>query len=175
MPVIIRPSSETDIPAITAIYRPAVLTGTASFEYEPPDETEMTRRRASILAEGFPYLVAEENGRVMGYAYAGKYRPRAAYRYTVEDSIYVAPEAQGKGVGRLLLGQLIAECEKRGLRQMIAVIGDIGSKGSIALHLAMGFTHAGHIRAIGWKSGRWLDQILMQRPLGRGDGEPPGT
>lgn len=169
----IRASRPEDIPAITAIYAPAVLTGTASFEYEPPGEAEMAKRREAILADGFPYLVAEKNGRILGYAYAGEYRPRPAYRFTVEDSIYVSPEAQGLGVGRALLSALIHECEALGLRQMIAVIGDTASAGSIALHASQGFTHAGRIEKIGWKAGRWLDQVLMQRALGPGGETPP--
>lgn len=171
--LVVRASREADIPAITAIYAPAVLTGTASFEYDPPDEAEMARRRAAILADGFPYLVAEKDGAILGYAYAGKYRPRHAYRFTVEDSIYIAPEAQGLGVGRALLARLIAECGTLGLRQMIAVIGDTASAGSIALHASLGFVHAGRMEKIGWKFGRWVDQVLMQRPLGPGHSEPP--
>jgi phosphinothricin acetyltransferase len=170
---LIRPAAEADISAIAAIYRPAVLFGSASFEVEPPDEAEMLARMRRIVEAGFPYLVAEGGGAVLGYAYAGPYRPRPAYRHTVEDSIYVAEEAQGAGVGRALLAALVARCEALGFRRMIAVIGDAASAGSIALHAAHGFRHAGRLTAVGWKHGRWLDQILMERALGAGDGAPP--
>jgi L-amino acid N-acyltransferase YncA len=170
----VRHSVVEDIPAITAIYRPAVLSGTASFELEPPDGPEMARRRDALVAAGFPYLVAVHAGEVLGYAYAGAYRPRPAYRHAVEDSIYVARECQGRGIGRALLGRLIAECEALGFRQMVAVIGDSLSEGSIRLHRSMGFHPAGVVRSVGFKHGRWLDQVLMQRPLGPGDAQPPG-
>jgi L-amino acid N-acyltransferase YncA len=169
----IRPAAESDIPAIAAIYRPAVLTGTASFEVEPPDDEEMLARYRRIVAGGYPYIVAEESGRVLGYAYAGPYRPRPAYRHAVEDSIYVAPDAHGRGVGGALLAALIADCEAHGFRQMIAVIGDAASAGSIALHASQGFRQAAHLSSVGFKHGRWLDQILMQRALGPGDAAPP--
>jgi L-amino acid N-acyltransferase YncA len=169
----IRTATAADIPAITAIYRPAVLHGTASFEIGPPDEVEMSARMAKVIEGGFPYLVAESGGRVMGYAYAGPYRTRPAYRHTVEDSIYVAPDAQGTGVGRALLTALVAECERLGFRRMIAVIGDSQSLGSIRLHASCGFAHAGLLPAVGWKHGRWLDQVLMQRTLGAADASPP--
>jgi len=145
-----------------------VLDGTASFELEPPDAEELARRRAAILADGFPYLVGELDVRIVGYAYAGKYRPRPAYRYVVEDSIYIAPDCQGKGVGKALLTRLITDCETLGMRQMIAVIGDSLSAGSINLHRALGFTHAGTVRNVGFKHGRWLDQVIYQRALGQG-------
>lgn len=174
MSALIRPSHAADLPAILAIYFPAVLSGTASFELEPPDTAEMARRRNAILADGFPYLVAELEGSIVGYAYAGKYRPRPAYRFTVEDSIYIAPQKQGCGVGKALLGALIRECEALGLRQMIAVIGDTQSAGSIALHESFGFAHAGRVEKVGYKFGRWLDQVIMQRPLGPGGETPPG-
>lgn len=168
MTILVRPSRDEDITAIRAIYTPAVLDGTASFELDPPDAEELARRRDAILADGFPYLVAELDGRIVGYAYAGKYRPRPAYRYAVEDSIYIAPDCQGKGVGKALLARLIAECEALGMRQMIAVIGDSLSTGSINLHRALGFTHAGTVRNVGFKHGRWLDQVIYQRALGSG-------
>jgi L-amino acid N-acyltransferase YncA len=168
MTIVVRPSRDEDISAIRAIYTPAVLDGTASFELEPPDAAELARRRAAILADGFPYLVAELGGHIVGYAYAGKYRPRPAYRYAVEDSIYIAPDCQGKGVGKALLSQLITDCEALGMRQMIAVIGDSLSTGSINLHRALGFTHAGTVRNVGFKHGRWLDQVIYQRALGIG-------
>jgi phosphinothricin acetyltransferase len=174
MHVLIRPSLPGDIAAITAIYRPAVLSGTASFELDPPDDAEMTRRRDTLVAAGFPYLVAEQAGQVTGYAYAGAYRPRPAYRHSVEDSVYVAPGRQGQGIGKALLARLIGECEALGFRQMVAVIGDSLSNGSIGLHRSLGFEPAGIVRAVGFKHGRWLDQVLMQRPLGPGGSEPPG-
>lgn len=173
MPITIRPSREDDIPAIAAIYAPAVLTGTASFELEPPDHAEMARRRDAILTDGFPYLVAEREGRVVGYAYAGRYRPRPAYRFAVEDSIYIAPECQGQGVGKALLTALVDQCTALGMRQMVAVIGDSASQGSIGLHAATGFTHSGTVRNVGFKFGRWLDQVIYQRELGEGAGTAP--
>jgi L-amino acid N-acyltransferase YncA len=171
--VSIRPARLSDIPAITAIYRPAVLTGTASFELEAPDEAEMGRRMQAILESGFPYLVAERDGQVLGYGYLGAYRPRAAYKWSVENSIYVAPEAQRTGSGRLLLQALIDEATKRGCRQIVAVIGDSQSHGSIGLHTALGFTHSGTVRSVGFKHGRWLDQVIMQLAIGTGDTTSP--
>ena len=169
----VRPSAEADLPAIAAIYAHAVVHGTASFELDPPDGAEMARRRAAILDGGYPYLVAERDGAVLGYAYAGAYRTRPAYRSTVEDSIYVAPEAQGQGIGRALLQALIGECEALDFRLMVAVIGDEESKGSIGLHRSLGFEPAGILKGIGYKHGRWLSTVLMQRPLGSGMREPP--
>lgn len=171
--MIVRDSTLQDIPAIAAIYRPAVLHGLASFELDPPDEAEMERRRAHILSEGFPHLVAEQDDAVLGYAYAGRYRARPAYRFTVENSIYVAPDRQGQGVGRALLAALIARCEALGLRQMIAVIGDSANLASIRTHEAAGFLRVGTLPDIGWKHGRWVDSVLMIRPLGPGATEPP--
>ncbi|PVE24513.1 GNAT family N-acetyltransferase [Microvirga sp. KLBC 81] len=173
MSLLIRPSAEADILSLTAIYAHAVLHGTASFELEPPGEEEMASRRAAVLVGGYPYLVAERDGEILGYAYAGAYRTRPAYRSTVEDSIYIAPSAQGQGVGRALLTELIRECEARDFRLMVAVIGDEESKGSISLHRSLGFELAGIIKGIGYKHGRWLSTVLMQRPLGRGTTEPP--
>jgi phosphinothricin acetyltransferase len=166
---VLRPSTETDIPAIQAIYAHAVLHGTGTFETEVPDVAEMTRRRAEVLSRGLPFLVAELDGSVAGYAYANYFRPRLAYRYCLEDSIYLAPTAQGKGLGRLLLAELIARCEAAGGRQMLAVIGDADNKGSVGLHTALGFSHTGVLKSSGWKFGRWLDVVLMQRQLGQGD------
>ena len=173
MSILVRPSSESDLEAVTAIYAHAVKHGTASFELDPPDRAEMARRRAAILDGGYPYLVAEQDGAILGYAYAGAYRTRPAYRSTVEDSIYVAPSVQGRGVGRLLLTALIEACEARDFRLMVAVIGDEDSKGSIGLHRSLGFEPVGILKGIGYKHGRWLSTVLMQRPLGRGTGEPP--
>jgi L-amino acid N-acyltransferase YncA len=165
----VRASTEADLPAIQAIYAHHVLHGLASFEEAPPDAAEMARRRADVLARGLPHLVAEADRRVLGYAYAGPYRTRAAYRFTVEDSVYVAPDALGRGLGRLLLARVIADSEAQGARQMIAVIGDSANLGSIRLHAAAGFREACTFRAVGFKFGRWVDSVLMQRPLGPGD------
>lgn len=172
--LLLRPSTEQDIPAIQAIYAQAVLHGTGTFETEVPDAAEMARRRTEVLGRGLPYLVAESGGEVLGYAYANYFRPRLAYRFFVEDSIYLAPAAQGRGVGRLLLAELIARCEAAGARQMVAVIGDEANAGSIGLHRALGFEHTGQLKSAGWKFGRWLDVVLMQRTLGQGD-STPGT
>jgi L-amino acid N-acyltransferase YncA len=171
--IIIRPATPADIAAITRIYADAVLHGTASFEIEPPDETEMWRRQAALLDNGYPYLAAEIDGLVAGYAYAGAYRARPAYKWSVEDSIYVAPDLHGKGVGGLLLARLVDESAQRGFRQMIAVIGDSAQIGSIALHERAGFSHVGTLRSVGFKHGKWLDTVLMQRALGNGDAAGP--
>jgi phosphinothricin acetyltransferase len=171
---LIRPATVEDLATITAIYRPAVVHGTASFEVDAPDEAEMRRRCETITKAGYPYLVAEVSTRVVGYGYANAYRARPAYRYSVEDSIYVAPDWHRRGVGRTLLAALIATCTERGFRQMIAVIGDSGQQASIRLHRDLGFTLSGTVRAVGFKHGRWLDTVLMQRPLGDGDRTPPG-
>ncbi len=175
-PPSIRPAATADIPAIAAIYTHAVLHGTASWELEPPGEAEMQRRYEAILAGSYPYLVAEREGAILGYAYAGAYRPRPAYRATVENSIYVAPTAQGLGIGSLLLDALIQACTERGFRQMIAVIGD-GTGASISsrrLHERAGFRLIGVAEKVGFKHGRWLDQMLMQKELGEGGRTPPG-
>ncbi len=169
----IRPAAPADIPAITAIYGHAVRYGTASFEIEPPEPAEMLRRLKGLVEAGYPYLVAEVDGTVGGYAYAGPYRPRPAYRWSVEDSVYVAPGIHRRGVGAALLARLIAEAERRGFRQMVAVIGDSAQAPSIALHRAAGFRLIGTIEHVGYKFGRWLDSVLMQRALGPGAGEPP--
>lgn len=166
---LLRPATPSDIAAIAAIYGPNVREGLASFEYEAPDAAEMARRHAAIVTGGYPYLVAELDGAVVGYAYASAYRARPGYRFSVENSVYVAPEAHGKGVGKALLRLLVAECAERGYRQMIAVIGHLGNAGSIALHRACGFTVVGVLPSIGWKNGRWVDSVLMQRALGEGD------
>jgi phosphinothricin acetyltransferase len=167
--VSIRSARLDDIPVITAIYAHAVTHGTASFELEPPSETEMHARMKALLDGNFPYLIAEtENGDVAGYAYAALYRTRPAYRFSVEDSVYVDPKAHRLGIGRILLGRLIVESEKRGFRQMIAVIGDSSQTPSIELHRACGFEMIGPIKNVGYKFGRWLDTVLMQRALGDG-------
>jgi L-amino acid N-acyltransferase YncA len=173
MSLLIRPVAAADIPAITAIYDHAVRHGTASFELEPPDAAEMARRRQALVDGGFPYLVAETDGTLAGYAYAGPYRPRPAYRWSVEDSVYVAPALQRRGVGRTLLDRLVAAAEQRGFRQMIAVIGDSTQTPSIELHRAAGFHMIGTVEHVGHKFGRWLDTVLMQRALGPGAASPP--
>ena len=170
---LIRDSSAADIPAITAIYAHWVTHGLASFEVEPPDPTEMARRRDAVLAAGFPYLVAEAPEGLLGYAYASAYRARPAYRFSVENSVYVAPGAGRRGIGLALMEEVIAQCTGAGFRQMVAVIGDSGNAASIALHKRAGFTTAGLLKAAGWKHGRWVDSVLMQRPLGAGAGAPP--
>ncbi len=172
-PLRIRPAAAGDIPAITRIYAHAVENGTASFEIEPPDEAEMARRLRAMLDNNYPYLVAERAGAVAGYAYANAYRTRPAYRWSVEDSIYVAPDMQRQRIGSQLLARLIAEAEQRGYRQMIAVIGDSDQTPSIAVHARAGFTHIGTLLAVGFKHGRWLDTVLMQRALGSGAAMPP--
>ena len=169
----VRPVRDVDISSIAAIYRHAVLHGFASFEVEAPDEAEMTRRMRAVVDAGFPYLVAEKDGRVLGYAYAGAYRPRPAYRNSVENSVYVSSDAHRLGVGKTLLAELIDIATAKGFRQMIAVIGDSGNAGSIGLHRALGFTYCGVIHAVGYKHGRWLDSVIMQRGLGAGDTTAP--
>ena len=169
----IRPAAIADLPAITAIYDHAVRTGTATFELDPPDLAEMTRRYRALTESRSPYLVAMLDGVVGGYAYAGSYRPRPAYRFTVEDSIYLAPESQRRGVGTALLHELIARSVAQGYRQMIAVIGDSANTGSIALHTRAGFTMVGTHPNVGFKFGRWLDSVLMQRGLGDGASNLP--
>jgi L-amino acid N-acyltransferase YncA len=171
--ITIRSAEPRDIPAITVIYADAVRHGTASFELEPPDEADMAARQKALLAKNFPYLVAERAGAVAGYAYAGPYRTRPAYDWCIEDSIYVAPGCHRQGIGRILLERLIVESEARGFRQMIGVIGDTTNTASVAVHAAAGFRLIGTFQSIGYKHGRWLDTVLMQRALGRGDAVPP--
>jgi phosphinothricin acetyltransferase len=168
MSLAIRPATPDDIPAISAIYAHAVRTGTASFELEPPGEAEMARRMDAVLGAGLPYLAAELGGEVVGYAYAGRYHARPGYRFTLEDSIYVAPQAHRGGVGRRLLTELITRAEAIGYRQMIAVIGDSANEPSIGLHRALGFRLVGRFENVGFKFGRWLDSVMMQRALGPG-------
>ncbi|NMJ42775.1 N-acetyltransferase [Roseomonas sp. JC162] len=169
----IRASREDDLPAITAIYGHWVAHGLASFELEPPDQAEMARRRAAVLAGGYPHMVAERDGRVVGYTYASAYRPRPAYRFAVENSVYVAPGGTRGGTGRLLLGALIEDCTRRGFRLMVAVIGDSANDASIGLHERAGFARAGLLPAVGWKHGRWVDSVLMTLALGKGATTPP--
>jgi L-amino acid N-acyltransferase YncA len=170
--VSLRTATAEDAPAIAAIYAPHVRTGTATFEIEPPDAAEMERRWRDVTARGLPYTVAVSQGEVIAYAYAGPYRPRPAYRFTLEDSIYVHPDLCGRGIGRALLSELIAASERAGARQMIAVIGDAANGASIRLHAALGFHHVGVLASVGNKFARWLDVVLMQRALGSGDGTP---
>jgi phosphinothricin acetyltransferase len=169
----IRPSTDTDLPAIAAIYSHHVLHGTGTFETTPPTEADMAARRADVLAKGLPWLVAEEGGRVLGYAYCQWFKPRPAYRFSAEDSIYLHPDAAGKGLGKQLLAELARQAEAAGVRKLIAVIGDSGNAGSIAVHRALGFTPVGTIASCGWKFGRWLDIVLMEKALGAGDSTPP--
>ncbi|HYF07424.1 MAG TPA: GNAT family N-acetyltransferase [Acetobacteraceae bacterium] len=171
--VTIRDSRPDDVPAIAAIYGHWVRHGLASWEYDPPPESEIARRRQAVLDAGYPHLVAESDGTVLGTSHASAYRPRPGYRFCVENSVYVAPGLHRGGVGKALLTALIARCEAAGFRQMIAVIGDSGNAASIALHAACGFTRAGMLPAIGWKFDRWVDSVLMVRPLGPGDATPP--
>ena len=171
----IRPASEPDLAAVTDIYDHAVRTGTATFELIPPDLAEMTRRFKALTDGGFPYLAAGLDGRVIGYAYAGPYRPRPAYRFTVENSVYLAPSIHRRGIGTQLLRRLIVECEARGHRQMIAVIGDSANAGSIGVHLRNGFAMIGTHPNVGFKFGRWLDTVMMQRALGEGAATLPDT
>jgi phosphinothricin acetyltransferase len=170
----IRPTVEGDLPAITAIYEHAVRHGTATFELVPPDLAEMTRRFRALIDGDYPYFVAALDGRVAGYAYAGAYRPRPAYRFTVENSIYLDPASHRRGIGLRLLQRLILECEARGFRQMIAVIGDSANAGSIGVHTRTGFKMIGTHPNVGLKFGRWLDTVMMQRDLGEGASTVPG-
>ena len=169
----LRPATTGDLTAIQAIYAHHVLNGLGTFEEAPPTVEEMAVRFAAVRDRGLPWLVAEEDGKVLGYAYAGAFRPRAAYRYTVEDSIYVAPHAAGRGLGRSLLQALIADCEARGLRQMAAVIGDSGNAASIGLHTSCGFELKAVLPGLGFKFGRWVDVVWMQRALNDGVGRAP--
>jgi phosphinothricin acetyltransferase len=173
MNIAIRPSRDDDIAEIAAIYRHHVLHGVASFEDIPPDANEVARRRGDILALGLPYLVAERSGRVLGYCYASRYRARSAYRFTLEDSIYVDAAEVGRGIGRALLSTLIERCCELGYRQMVAVIGGSDQWPSIRLHETLGYTRAGLLSAVGFKFGGWVDIVLMQRALGPGATTPP--
>ena len=164
----IRPATAADLPAVTEIYQHAVLYGTATFELTPPDLAEMTRRFGVLMDGGFPYFAASLDGRVVGYAYAGAYRPRPAYRFTVENSVYLDPAIHRRGIGMALLRRLITESEERGYRQMIAVIGDSANAGSIGVHAKTGFQMIGTHPNVGFKFGRWLDTVMMQRALGEG-------
>ena len=170
---LIRPSSDADLPAITAIYAHHVLHGTGSFETEPPSVADMTTRRADVLSKGLPYLVVEQDGEIAGFAYGNWFKPRPAYRYSVEDSIYMAPDLQGKGLGRALLAELMARFEAVGIRKVMAIVGDSANTGSVGIHLALGFTQVGIVDSCGWKFGAWRDIVIMQKTLGVGNTQPP--
>jgi L-amino acid N-acyltransferase YncA len=172
-PAIIRPAVAADLPAVTAVYAWNVLNGTGTFELDAPDLAEMTRRHADVTGKGLPWLVAEADGQVLGYAYANHFRPRKAYRFCLEDSIYLASAAQGRGLGKRLLADLVARCEALGARQMLAVIGDSANAGSIGVHASLGFEHTGLLKSAGWKFGAWRDVVLMQRGLGEGASNAP--
>ena len=168
-----RPATPDDIGEIHAIYAHHVLNGLASFEEEAPSAPELRRRYDEVTGRGLPYLVADFSGMVAGFAYCTPYRARSAYRYSLEDSVYIHPDAQGRGIGRTLLAELVRRCEALGYRQMIAVIGDSANAASIGLHASAGFLRVGTLRSAGFKFCRWVDGVLMQRPLGAGDGSPP--
>ena len=170
---LIRRAAPGDIAAITGIYAEAVRRGTATFEIEPPDEAEMARRREALVTKDFPYLVAQCDGLVAGYAYAGPYHSRVAYRWIAEDTVYVAPKFHRRGLGKLLLTALIEDLQARGFRQLIGVIGDSTNAASIGAHASVGFRHVGTVQSVGFKLGRWLDAVVMQRALGSGDTTPP--
>ncbi len=173
----IRASREADLPEITAIYAHHVLSGTGTFEIEPPSLDDMTARRADVLAKGLPYLVAADSrtGKVLGFAYCTWFKPRPAYRFSAEDSVYIAADFHGQGLGRALLAELMAQAERIGVRKLIAVIGDSGNLGSIGVHRSVGFSNVGVIQSCGWKFERWLDVVLMEKSLGLGDSAAPGT
>lgn len=170
---LIRPSRDEDLAAITAIYAHHVLHGTGSFETDPPSAADMAARRADVLSKGLPYLVAEHEGKVAGFAYGNWFKPRPAYRYSVEDSIYLAPELQRKGLGRALMAELLARLEAVGIRKVMAIIGDSANTGSVGIHQAFGFTQVGIVESCGWKLGAWRDIVIMQKTLGVGDSQPP--
>ena len=169
----IRPSRDADVPAITAIYSHHVLHGTGTFETTPPTEADMAARRADVLAKGLPYLVADEGGRVLGFAYCQWFKPRPAYRFSAEDSIYLRPDAAGRGLGKTLLAELERQAQVAGVRKLIAVIGDSGNLGSVGVHSSRGFNAVGTFKSCGWKFGRWLDVVLMEKFIGEGDTTPP--
>jgi phosphinothricin acetyltransferase len=170
---LIRPSRDEDVAAITAIYAHHVLTGTGTFEIDPPTEADMANRRADVLAKGLPYLVVEDAGRVIGFAYCNWFKPRPAYRFSAEDSIYMASDAHRKGLGKALLAELCTRAERAGVRKLLAVIGDSANTGSVGVHTALGFSHVGVLKSCGWKFDRWLDVVMMEKPLGAGDTTAP--
>ena len=169
----IRPSQLEDIPAITAIYAHHVLHGTGTFEVDPPTQDDMTSRRADVLSKRLPYLVATEGDKLLGFAYCNWFKPRPAYRFSAEDSIYMAPDAQSRGLGRALLAELMAQAELAGVRKLIAVIGDSANVGSVGVHRSVGFSHVGTLKSCGWKFDRWLDVVMMDKSLGLGNSNAP--
>lgn len=169
----IRPSQPSDMAAITAIYKHHVLHGTGTFEIDPPSLEDMTTRREDVLSKGLPYLVLENEGQVVGFAYCNWFKPRPAYRFSAEDSIYLAADTAGKGWGRMLLAELCQAAEKVGIRKLIAVIGDSGNAGSIGVHTSVGFKHVGTVSGCGWKFERWLDIVMMEKALGLGQTQAP--
>jgi L-amino acid N-acyltransferase YncA len=171
--LLIRPSRNEDLSAITAIYAHHVLHGTGTFETDPPNLADMTARRADVLTKGLPYLVAEQDGVIAGFAYGNWFKPRPAYRYSAEDSIYLAPEVQSKGLGRALLAELLGYFEAAGIRKVMAIVGDSANAGSVGVHRALGFTQVGTVESCGWKLGAWRDIVIMQKTLGLGDAPPP--
>lgn len=173
--ILIRPCQDEDLDAVTHIYRHHVLHGTATFETSPPSVDDMRQRCQDVRAKGLPWLVATRHGDVVGYAYANWFRPRAAFRYCAEDSIYLAREATGQGIGRALLAELMSQCERAGMRKLVAVIGDSANDASIGLHRSMGFEPVGTLAHCGWKFNRWLDIVMMERSLGAGSGAPPAV
>jgi len=170
---IIRPSLPEDMPAITAIYAHHVLGGTGTFELDPPSLADLATRREEVLSKALPYLVATDGNKLLGFAYCNWFKPRPAYRFSAEDSIYMAPQAQGKGLGRALLTELAARAERAGVRKLIAVIGDSANTGSIAVHQSVGFSLVGTLKSCGWKFGQWRDVIMMDMTLGQGDRSAP--
>ena len=170
---LIRSSRDDDVPAIAAIYAHHVLHGTGTFETEPPSASDMAARRADVLAKGLPYLVAEQAGQIVGFAYGNWFKPRPAYRYSVEDSVYLAPRLERQGLGRALLAELLARCETAGVRKVMAIIGDSANAGSVGVHRAVGFTQVGIVEACGWKFGAWRDIVIMQKTLSAGSMSPP--
>ena len=171
--LIIRPSTDADLPAITAIYAHHVLNGTGTFEVDPPSADDMLGRRADVLSKGLPWLVAVQDDKVIGYAYCNWFKPRPAYRFSAEDSIYLSPDAAGKGVGSTLLAELLAQAQRAGIRKLIAVIGDSANAGSIGVHRAAGFQPVGVLKACGWKFDKWLDVVMMDKALGEADSTSP--
>lgn len=171
--LLIRSATEGDIDAIAAIYAHHVRHGTGTFELDPPSASDMRARLNEVQSRGLPWLIAEEGGQVKGYAYCNWFKPRPAYRFSAEDSVYVAPDANGRGLGRALLAELSARAQRCGVRKLIAVIGDSANAGSIGVHQALGFSHVGRLASCGWKFGRWLDVVLMEKPLGPGDASDP--
>lgn len=171
----IRPANDSDLGEITAIYAHHVLHGTGTFETTPPTEEDMAARRTDVLSKGLPYLVVEDATGILGFAYCNWFKPRPAYRFSAEDSIYLAPSAAGKGLGRLLLTELMVQAERSGVRKLIAVIGDSANMGSVGVHKTCGFTHVGVLASCGWKFERWLDVVLMERFIGLGNSSTPGS